>query len=231
MEILRAETNEFPHLKATDGGTTNNNNNNNNNSSTSSSTIDEDDDDRFSNVSTQDEKRTTKSPVNTEDKSKINDENSINDSLVQPPIVQSVVSRATSTIDYTRHRERLAKELKDYEDRWLAHRNFLLYTQAFSMKPEDRERLFSQINLTNNDEAFSRLSKEERDRFFAAALYNQQQQQQQQRDFVVRFSSCVLTFENRSSSSSSIVDDDVDELLLLLLLLFVVPPSVAYSNV
>ncbi|CAM4989645.1 unnamed protein product, partial [Rotaria socialis] len=35
---------------------------------------------------------------------------------VQPPIVQSVVSRATSTIDYTRHRERLAKELKDYED-------------------------------------------------------------------------------------------------------------------
>ncbi|CAF1588510.1 unnamed protein product, partial [Rotaria sordida] len=36
MEILRAETNEFPHLKATDGGTTNNNNNNNNNSSTSS---------------------------------------------------------------------------------------------------------------------------------------------------------------------------------------------------
>ncbi|CAF5165582.1 unnamed protein product, partial [Rotaria magnacalcarata] len=180
MEILRAETNEFPHLKATDSGTTNNNNNNSSTSSSSSSTIDEDDDDRFSNVSIQDEKRTTKSPVNTEDKSKITDENSINDSLVQPPIVQSVVNRTTSTIDYTRHRERLAKELKDYEDRWLAHRNFLLYTQAFSMKPEDRERLFSQINLTNNDETFSRLSKEERDRFFAAALYNQQQQQQQQ---------------------------------------------------
>jgi hypothetical protein len=45
------------------------------------------------------------------------------------------------------------------------------------MKPEDRERLFSQINSTNNDETFSRLSKEERDRFLAAALYNQQQQQ------------------------------------------------------
>jgi hypothetical protein len=44
------------------------------------------------------------------------------------------------------------------------------------MKPEDRERLFSQINSTNNDETFSRLSKEERDRFLATALYNQQQQ-------------------------------------------------------
>jgi hypothetical protein len=110
--------------------------------------------------------------VNHEEKSKTTDENSTNNPSPQPPIV----NRTNSTIDYTRHRERLAKELKDYEDRWLAHRNFLLYTQAFSMKPEDRERLFSQINSTNNDETFSRLSKEERDRFLAAALYNQQQQ-------------------------------------------------------
>lgn len=186
MEILRAETNEFPHLKVsilnldffllinekfqqnTDGPT--------NNNSSSSSTID-DEEDQFSNVSTIDDKRTTiKSPINNEDKSKIPDENSTNNSSPQPPIVQSIVNRTNSTIDYTRHRERLAKELKDYEDRWLAHRNFLLYTQAFSMKPEDRERLFSQINSTNNDETFSRLSKEERDRFLAAALYNQQQQ-------------------------------------------------------
>lgn len=94
-------------------------------------------------------------------------------------MIQTLVNRPASTNDYSRHRERLAKELKDYEDRWLAHRNFLLYTQAFSMKPEDRERLFSQINSTNTDETFSRLSKEERDRFLAAALYNQQHQQQQ----------------------------------------------------
>ena len=114
-----------------------------------------------------------------EEKSKTTDENSSQNPSPQPPIVQSIVNRTNSTIDYTRHRERLAKELKDYEDRWLAHRNFLLYTQAFSMKPEDRERLFSQINTSNNEEALSRLSKEERDRFFAAALYNQQQQQQQ----------------------------------------------------
>ncbi|CAF4922981.1 unnamed protein product [Rotaria sp. Silwood1] len=178
MEILRAETNEFPHLKNTDGPK--NNSSSSAASSASSSTIDDDDDDQFSNVSTTDDKRTIKSPVNNEDKSKINDENLINNSSIQTPIVQSIVNRTTSTIDYTRHRERLAKELKDYEDRWLAHRNFLLYTQAFSMKPEDRERLFSQINSTNNDETFSRLSKEERDRFLAAALYNQQQQQQQQ---------------------------------------------------
>jgi hypothetical protein len=98
-------------------------------------------------------------------------------------------------MDYTRHRERLAKELKDYEDRWLAHRNFLLYTQSFAMKPEDRERLFTQLNMNNNEEnsslnqlqiqqqLFHRLSKEERDRFVAAALYQQQQQQQQQNPY------------------------------------------------
>lgn len=95
-------------------------------------------------------------------------------------------------MDYARHRERVAKELKDYEERWLAHRNFLLYTQSFAMKPEDRERLFSQLNTntnTNNNneensplhqlqiqqQLFHRLSKEERDRFLAAALYQQQQ--------------------------------------------------------
>ena len=43
------------------------------------------------------------------------------------------------------------------------------------MKPEDRERLFSQVNSTMNGEIFSRLSKEERDRFLATAFYNQQQ--------------------------------------------------------
>ena len=118
-------------------------------------TIDEDDDDnddQFSNVSITDDKRTiNKSPMNMEEKSKIIDENSTQNSPppAPVPIVQSIVNRSNSTIDYTRHRERLAKELKDYEDRWLAHRNFLLYTQAFSMKPEDRERLFSQINSTN----------------------------------------------------------------------------------
>ena len=170
MEILRAESNEFAHLKAslcpssfpscsslicfqtTEVAT-----------SPSSSTIDDEDEDedRLSTVSTPDEKR-SKSPVSS-------------------PAAQQ---RAT-TVDYSRHRDRLAKDLKDYEDRWLAHRNFLLYTQAFSMKPEDRERLISQINLPNNAEEnasqqqlFARLSKEERDRFLAAALYNQQQQHQ-----------------------------------------------------
>ncbi|UJR08790.1 hypothetical protein I4U23_013046 [Adineta vaga] len=170
MEILRAETNEFPHLKNTDGPT------NSSSTSSSSSTVDEDED-NFSNVSIADDKRIgRKSPVSHEDKSKSTDEHRSNQSSPQPPIVQSIVNRTTSTTDYTRQRERLAKELKDYEDRWLAHRNFLLYTQAFSMKPEDRERLFSQINSTNNDEVLSRLSKEERDRFLTAALYNQQQQ-------------------------------------------------------
>ena len=107
-----------------------------------------------------------------------------------------MTNHPTITSDYTRHRERLAKELKDYEDRWLAHRNFLLYTQSFAMKPENRERLFSQLNMNHNDntneensplhqlqiqqQLFYRLSKEERDRFLAAALYQQQQQQQQQ---------------------------------------------------
>ncbi|CAF2505122.1 unnamed protein product [Rotaria sp. Silwood2] len=198
MEILRAETNEFPHLKNTDGPK-----NNSSSSASSSSTIDDDEDDQFSNVSTIDDKRTIKSPVNNEDKSKINDENSINNSSLQTPIVQSIVNRTTSTIDYTRHRERLAKELKDYEDRWLAHRNFLLYTQAFSMKPEDRERLFSQINSTNNDETFSRLSKEERDRFLAAALYNQQQQQQQQNPY--NFHQYPWTTPSTTATSSLII--------------------------
>jgi len=60
------------------------------------------------------------------------------------------------------------------------------------MKPEDRERLFTQLNMNNNNnneensslnqlqiqqQLFHRLSKEERDRFLAAALYQQQQQQ------------------------------------------------------
>ncbi|CAF1216550.1 unnamed protein product [Rotaria sordida] len=206
MEILRAETNEFPHLKNTDGPK----NNPSSSSASSSSTIDDDEDDQFSNVSTTDDKRTIKSPVNNnnnnnEDKSKINDENSINNSSIQTPIVQSIVNRTTSTIDYTRHRERLAKELKDYEDRWLAHRNFLLYTQAFSMKPEDRERLFSQINSTNNDETFSRLSKEERDRFLAAALYNQQQQQQQQQQNPYNFHQYPWTTPSTTASSSSLL--------------------------
>lgn len=100
----------------------------------------------------------------------------------------SVNHRTTSTVDYTGHRERLAKELKDYEERWLAHRNFLLYSQSLAMKGEDRERFFSQINtpghlheensplhqLQLQQQLLHRLSKEERDRFFAAALYQQQ---------------------------------------------------------
>lgn len=144
MEILRAETNDFPHLKVmiivcellkndflfvsifhhqnADGQT---NKNSSPSSSAASSTIDEDDD---------------------EDKSKPIEENS------------------------TQNREHLTKQFKDYEDRLVAHRNFLLYTQAFALKSEDRERLFTQ-----NDEIFSRLSKEERDRFLTAAIYNQQQ--------------------------------------------------------
>lgn len=122
MEILRAETNDFPHLKNADGQT---NKNSSPSSSAASSTIDEDDD---------------------EDKSKPIEENS------------------------TQNREHLTKQFKDYEDRLVAHRNFLLYTQAFALKSEDRERLFTQ-----NDEIFSRLSKEERDRFLTAAIYNQQQ--------------------------------------------------------
>lgn len=148
MEILRAESNEFAHLKASPS------------SSTNGDDDDEDEEDRSSTVSISDEKR-SKSPVSS----------------------PSAEQRAT-TVDYSRHRDRLTKDLKDYEDRWLAHRNFLLYTQAFSMKPDDRERLISQINLPNNAEEnasqqqlFARLSKEERDRFLAAALYNQQQQQ------------------------------------------------------
>jgi hypothetical protein len=64
------------------------------------------------------------------------------------------------------------------------------------MKPEDRERLFTQLNMNNNNnnnnnnneensslnqlqiqqQLFHRLSKEERDRVLAAALYQQQQQ-------------------------------------------------------
>jgi hypothetical protein len=118
------------------------------------------------------------------------------------------LNRSISTNDYTRHRERLAKELKDYEDRWLAHRNFLLYTQSFAMKPEDRERLFSQLNMNNNEEnsslnqlqiqqqLFHRLSKEERDRFLAAALYQQQQQQQQN-----PYNFHAYPWANQSSSS------------------------------
>jgi len=57
------------------------------------------------------------------------------------------------------------------------------------MKPEDRERLFTQLNMNNNNneensplnqlqiqqQLFHRLSKEERDRFLAASLYQQQQ--------------------------------------------------------
>jgi hypothetical protein len=120
-----------------------------------------------------------------------NDEKTNNDS-------STIINHSISTMDYSRHRERLAKELKDYEDRWLAHRNFLLYTQSFAMKPEDRERLFSQLSNNNNNnnneensplhqlqlqqQLFHRLSKEERDRFLAAALYQQQQQQQQQQN-------------------------------------------------
>ena len=151
MEVLRAETNEFPHLKVNVEQT-------NENSSSSSSSIDEDED-RFSNVSITDDKHST-SKSSPDEKSSTT------------PLVQSIVNRTNSTIDYTRHRERLAKELKDYEDRWLAHRNFLLYTQAFSMKGEDRERFFSQINT---EETFSRLSKEERERVFTTpTLYNHQ---------------------------------------------------------
>jgi len=142
----------------------------------------------LSNVSTNDEKIQSTNTIRNENDDKPNNEN--NDSLNSSPII----NRQISAIDYTRHRERLAKELKDYEDRWLAHRNFLLYTQSFAMKPEDRERLFTQLNMNNNNnnnneensslnqlqiqqQLFHRLSKEERDRFLAAALYQQQQQQ------------------------------------------------------
>ena len=117
----------------------------------------------------------------TEHEEKTNHENKESSSVTNPSI---------STNDYLRQREHLAKEFKDYEDRWLAHRNFLLYTQSLSMKPEDRERLFTHLNTNQNEEnssvnpfqiqqqLFNHLSKEERDRFLAAALYQQQQQQQ-----------------------------------------------------
>lgn len=166
MEVLRAESNEFLHLKNTDGQATNEHS-----SSTSSSSVSEidDDDDQLSNVSVTDDKRTN----HVEEKSKTPPEENSSSSTTTTTSTPLIGNRTNSTVDYTRHRERLAKELKDYEDRWLAHRNFLLYTQAFSMKAEDRERLFSQINAANTDEALARLSKEERDRFFPPALYNQ----------------------------------------------------------
>ncbi|CAF1321586.1 unnamed protein product [Rotaria sordida] len=200
MEILRAESNEFHHLKNNDGPT---------DSSPLSSTIDDDDDDHFSNVSTHDEKVQSTNTIKNENDDKTTNENK--DSLNISPII----NRSISTIDYTRHRERLAKELKDYEDRWLAHRNFLLYTQSFAMKPEDRERLFAQLNTTNStttttnhnnneensplhqlqiqQQLFHRLSKEERDRFLAVALYQQQQQQQQQQQNPYSFHSYPWT--------------------------------------
>lgn len=115
----------------------------------------------------------------TEHEEKTNHENKESSAVINPSI---------STNDYLRQREHLAKEFKDYEDRWLAHRNFLLYTQSLGMKPEDRERLFTHLNTNQNEEnsavnpfqiqqqLFNHLSKEERDRFLAAALYQQQQQ-------------------------------------------------------
>jgi hypothetical protein len=75
------------------------------------------------------------------------------------------------------------------------------------MKPEDRERLFSQLNMNNNEEnsslnqlqiqqqLFHRLSKEERDRFLAATLYQQQQQQQNPYNFH------AYSWTNQTSSS------------------------------
>lgn len=90
--------------------------------SNGSSTIDEDDDDdRSSNISVSDE-QTKSSPS------------------------KKVESSSKNDGDLPRQNERLAAELKDYEDRWIAHRNFLLYSQALSMKSEDRDVLFSQLN-------------------------------------------------------------------------------------
>ena len=162
MEILRAESNEFAHLKGSRSSTATNGDPQTNNTSSASSTIDDDEeehDDELSTVSTTEEKRTKSPLVNV-----VPDE------------------RAGTHLDYQRHRERLAKELKDYEERWLAQRNFLLYSQAFGMKNEDRERLFTQMNLSttqpdehsiHQQQFFARLSKDERERFFASAsLYN-----------------------------------------------------------
>ncbi|UJR37441.1 hypothetical protein I4U23_030144 [Adineta vaga] len=177
MEILHAETNEFSHLKNTNGQT---------DSSPRSSTNndDEGDDDCFSDVSVHDKKVRSPSPNKSEHENKTGDEN--NES-------SSVINRSVSTNDYLHQREHFAKEFKDYEDRWLAQRNFLLYSQSFAIKPEDRERLFTQLNSNNNNhneensplnqfqiqqQLFHHLSKEERDRFLAAALFQQQQQQQ-----------------------------------------------------
>lgn len=156
MEVLRAETNEFPHLKVNVEQTDENSSSSSSSSSSPRSNIDED---QFSNVSVTDDKRSTRKSSSNPPDDKPSTTTTSNTSLVQ-------------SIDYTRHRERLAKELKDYEDRWLAHRNFLLYTQAFSMKGDDRERFFSQIN---HEDTFSRLSKEERERFLTnTTLYNHQ---------------------------------------------------------
>ena len=153
---------------------------------------DDDDDDHVSYVSTHEEKVQSSNTINDEKNDKSINENtgSLNSSLV--------TNRPISTIDYTRQREHFEKELKDYEDRWLAHRNFLLCRRSFAMKPEDREHLFLQLNNNNNNEEnsplhqlqiqqqlFYRLSKEERDRFFAASLYQQQQQQQNLYNFHV----------------------------------------------
>ncbi|CAF1043109.1 unnamed protein product [Adineta steineri] len=176
MEILRAETNDYHHLKNTDSPAKSSR------ASSSSSTIDDDDDDCFSNVSVHDEKVRSTSSTNKNENDSTDSSTNINRSI-------------SSTNDYLHQREHLAKEYKDYEDRWLAHRNFLLYTQSFAMKPDDRDRLFTQLNTNNNEEnsplnqlqiqqqLFHRLSKEERDRFLAAALYQQQQQQRSPYNF------------------------------------------------
>jgi hypothetical protein len=127
------------------------------------------------------EHRTTSSTTTAATSATGNNANEFSDAV-------SLNHRTTSMMDYPCHRERLAKELKDYEDRWLAQRNFLLYSQSLAMKGEERERFVSQINASNHvnedqsslhqlqlqQQLLHRLSKDERDRFFAAALYQQQ---------------------------------------------------------
>lgn len=193
MEVLHAETNEYPRVRvrvSPDSHLLNasivslQNTNASPSSSRASSPVDDDDDDDCCSEGSHRVHSRDASPA---DQAKKTPGNSRKAS-------SPAHSRPMPSHDYLRQREHLAKEMKDYEDRWLAHRNFLLYTQSFGMKPEDRERLFTQMNPTANrgednaplnqlqiqQQLFHHLSKDERDRVLAAAFYQQQHQQQQQ---------------------------------------------------
>ncbi|CAF1448668.1 unnamed protein product [Didymodactylos carnosus] len=142
------------------------------------------DEDNFSSVSG-DVEQASPSISHVEIKSEKKEESSITHS---PPITTSTSTSTKNNLtnaddsqsktDYSCHRDRIVKELKEYEERWLAHRNFLLYTQSFAMKPEDRERVFSQLLTNSNSNPDERdhrhMSKDERDRYLSnqAALYS-----------------------------------------------------------